>query len=163
MYLLKEFYGKLPDDKIKINWNKKPIKMEKFLSFLKVKTVRSKDHLGHCNGWTKHKNKELQLSVTGGIVNGSEWLDHIQFGKNLANPYNNYVNPFYLWEIMSKDGLDFFLAYYDDEIKKRIDELSKKIKSTKANLDDLENFYNKITHRTGRENGFRIVKVDDHR
>ncbi len=151
MYLLKEFYGKLPDDKIKINWNKNPIKIDKFLSFLTVKTTRSKDHLGSCNGWTLHENKELFLYVTGGIVNGNEWLDNIQFGRNLANSYNNYVNPFYLWEIMTKEGLDFFLAYYDDEITKRIDELSNKIKSTKATLDDLENFYNKI-HLTKRIN-----------
>lgn len=144
MYLLKEFYGKLPDDKIKINWNKNPIKMDKFLSFLTMKTIRSKDHLGSCNGWTLHENKELFLYVTGGIVNGNEWLDNIQFGRNLANSYNNYVNPFYLWEIMTEEGLDFFLAYYDDEITKQIDELSNKIKSTKANLDTLENLYNKI-------------------
>ncbi len=151
MYLLKEFYGKLPDDKIKINWNKNPIKIDKFLSFLTVKTTRSKDHLGSCNGWTLHENKELFLYVTGGIVNGNEWLDNIQFGRNLANSYNNYVNPFYLWEIMTQEGLDFFLAYYDNEITKQIDELSNKIKSTKATLDDLENFYNKI-HLTKRIN-----------
>ena len=144
MYLLKEFYGKLPDDKIKINWNKNPIKIDKFLSFLTVKTTRSKDHLGSCNGWTLHENKELFLYVTGGIVNGNEWLDNIQFGRNLANSYNNYVNPFYLWEIMTQEGLDFFIAYYDNEITKQIDELSNKIKSTKATLADLENFYNKI-------------------
>ncbi len=151
MYLLKEFYGKLPDDKIKINWNKNPIKIDKFLSFLTVKTTRSKDHLGSCNGWTLHENKELFLYVTGGIVNGNEWLDNIQFGRNLANSYNNYVNPFYLWEIMTQEGLDFFLAYYDNEITKQIDELSNKIKSIKATLDDLENFYNKI-HLTKRIN-----------
>ena len=151
MYLLKEFYGKLPDDKIKINWNKNPIKIDKFLSFLTVKTTRSKDHLGSCNGWTLHENKELFLYVTGGIVNGNEWLDNIQFGRNLANSYNNYVNPFYLWEIMTQEGLDFFLAYYDNEITKQIDELSNKIKSTKATLYDLENFYNKI-HLTKRIN-----------
>lgn len=151
MYLLKEFYGKLPDDKIKINWNKNPIKIDKFLSFLTVKTTRSKDHLGSCNGWTLYENKELFLYVTGGIVNGNEWLDNIQFGRNLANSYNNYVNPFYLWEIMTQEGLDFFLAYYDNEITKQIDELSNKIKSTKATLYDLENFYNKI-HLTKRIN-----------
>lgn len=151
MYLLKEFYGKLPNDKIKIHWNKNPIKMDKFLSFLTVKTTRSKDHLGSCNGWTIHENKEIFLYVTGGIVNGNEWLDNIQFGRNLANSYNNYVNPFYLWEIMTKEGLDFFLTYYEDEITKRIDELSNKIKSTKANLENLENFYNKI-HLTKRIN-----------
>ena len=152
MYLLKEFYGKLPDDKIKIKWNKKPIKMDEFLSFLTVETIKSNDHLGHCNGWTKHKNKELKLFITGGIINGTEWLDSIQFGKNLANPYNNYVNPFYLYEIMSKDGLDFFLEYYEDEISKRISELSNKIKSIKANLEDLESLYNKIMSGETKEN-----------
>ncbi len=150
MYLLKEFYGKLPDDKIKINWNKKPIKMEKFLSFLTVPTTRSKDHLGSCDGWTKLKNKELNLSITGGIINRVEWLDHIQFGKNLANPYNNYVNPFYLWEILTKDGLDFFYEYYVDEITKRIKDMELKIKSTEKQLSELTDFYNKIIHRSSR-------------
>jgi len=150
MHLLKEFYGKLPDEKIKINWNKNPIKMEKFLSFLTVPTVRSKEHLGACNGWTLLKNEELNLRITGGIVNKVEWLDNIQFGKKLANPYNNYVNPFYLWEILTKDGLDFFYEYYDDEITKRIKDMKMKIKTTEKQLNDLTDFYNKIIHRTSR-------------
>jgi hypothetical protein len=150
MYLLKEFYGKLLDEKIKITGNKNPIKMEKFLSFLTVLVTKSKSHLGACNGWTLYENKEVELYISGGIVNGSEWLDNIKFGKNLANQYNNYVNPFYLWEIISKEGLDFFLDYYAAEIAKRIDDLSNKIIGIKDELVDMESVYNKIIHRTSR-------------
>ena len=147
MHLLKEFYGKLPVDKIKINGNKNPIEMDKFLKFLTVETVRSNDHLGSDNGWTKLENKELNLSVDGGIVNKTEYLDSIKFGNKLANPYNNYVNPFFLWEILTKDGLDFFFAYYENEITKRIDDLSRKINTQRKQLGNLESLYNKIIHR----------------
>jgi hypothetical protein len=144
MYLLKEFYGKLPNEKIRSNWDKRPIKMEKFLSFLTVKTTRSTDHLGRENGWTRHDNEEFKLYIGGGIVKGVEYLDNIKFGEKLANPCNNFVNPFWLHEIMTKDGLDFFLGYYDDEIKKRIKELELKIKATTDRLNGLNDFHKKI-------------------
>ena len=144
MHLLKEFYGKLPDDKIKIKWNKNPIRMDIFLEFLTVSTIRSNDHLGSCNGWTKLQNKELNLSISGGIVCGIEYLDSLSFGEKLANPYNNFVNPFYLWEILTKKGMDFFYIYYDAEITERTDNLYRMIKSTKTKLKNLTGLYNKI-------------------
>jgi hypothetical protein len=157
MCFLKEFHGKLPSNKIKIFQNNNPIKMEKLLSFLTVPTIKIENHLGRCNGWTMRENKELNLIIVGGLVNCVEWIDNIQFGKNLANPYNNYVNPFYLWEIMTKDGLDFFLTYYEEEMKKRKEEikkqmhkLSNKIKSSKADLDNLASVYAKIIQQTNR-------------
>ncbi|NCW12405.1 MAG: hypothetical protein EBV82_04425 [Chitinophagia bacterium] len=42
----KELYSKLKHDKIQINWNKNPIKMDLFLSFLTVDVTRSTTHLG---------------------------------------------------------------------------------------------------------------------
>jgi hypothetical protein len=89
----KEFYNKLQSDKIRINWNKNPIKMDIFLSFLVVPVVRSSDHLGSDNGWTLLENKEISLRIGGGVVGGVEYLDHLELGTKLANPYNNYVNP----------------------------------------------------------------------
>lgn len=110
------FYNKLKDDKIKINWNENPIRMELFLSFLTIEVERSRAHLGSNNGWTKLYNKEHGLIVSGGVLGAIEYLDHIEYGIKLSNPYNNYVNPFYLFDILTKEGQIFFLEYYADDI-----------------------------------------------
>lgn len=110
------FYDKLQSDKIKINWNKNPIKMDVFLSFLTIPVERSYDHLGSDTGWTKLNNKEHKLVVSGGIVGNIEYLDNIQYGIKLSNQFNNYVNPFYLFDILTKEGQAFFLGYYANEI-----------------------------------------------
>lgn len=112
---MRKFYSQLKGDKIKINWNKKPIQMKLFLSFLAVETQRQTDFLGSCTGWTQHAG-DNNLIITGGIVGGVEYLDHILYGKNLDNQYNNFVNPFYLFPIMTEDGKKFFLDYYSEEI-----------------------------------------------
>ena len=144
MELLKELYGKLPGDKIKIKWNENPIKMDEFLAFLMAPIIRSTDHLGCKNGWTKYENKELNLYISGGTIGGIEYLNSIQFGKKLSNPYNNYVNPFYLHTIISKNGIDFFKSYYEKEIADSINGLSRDIESTKSKLKNLTTCYNKI-------------------
>ena len=112
------FYNKLDGDKIKINWNKKPIRMDLFTSFLNTELVRSYDHLGSSNGWTELNNESLKLSIKGGIVDGVEYLDCLKYGEKLSNPYNNFVNPFYLFEIMNMEGQRFFIDYYKDDITK---------------------------------------------
>jgi hypothetical protein len=38
------------------------------------------------------------------------------YGKNLDNPYNNFVNPFYIFDILNEDGKKFFLEYYAEDI-----------------------------------------------
>lgn len=111
-----DFYDKLYYDKIKINWNKNPIRMDLFLSFLTVKVERSHEHFGSSNGWTKLTNEEHKLIIGGGIVGSIEFLDSIQYGVKLSNTYNNYVNPLYLFDIFTKEGQAFFLEYYADEI-----------------------------------------------
>ncbi len=110
------FYDKLSTEKIKINWNKNPIRMELFLSFLTTNTERSHEHLGSTTRWTRLFNKENSLIVSGGVVEGVEYLDSLQFGVKLSNLYNNYVKPFYLFEILTKEGQAFFLDYYADDI-----------------------------------------------
>jgi len=132
MNLKAEFYNKLKHDKIKINWNNNPIKMDQFLSFLTVDIIRSHDHLGVDNGWTKLYNDELGLIICGGRYAGVEYLDSIQFGKKLANQYNNYVNPFYIFEILTDDGKLFFIDYYKDEIVKIVE-------GSEAEIDRLKN------------------------
>lgn len=111
-------YNKLNGDKLKINWNKNPIKMDLFISFLNVELIRSNDHLGSNNGWTKLSNDNIKLHVKGGIVEGFEYLDSLEYGNKLSNPYNNFVNPFYLFDIMTDEGRRFFIEYYKDEINK---------------------------------------------
>ncbi len=128
------FYNKLNNDKIKINWNKNPIKMDLFISFLNVKLVRSHDHLGSNNGWTKLNNESISLVIGGGFVNGIEYLDSIQFGRKLSNPYNNYVNPFYLFEIMTSEGQSFFVDYYKDDINNIVKSYEDKKNNAENNL-----------------------------
>jgi len=116
MNLKLELYKHLKDDKVKINWNKNPIKMDRFISFLTVELTRSRNHLGYENGWTLLENGSLKIG--GGIVNGIEYLDRIQCGVKLSNPYNNYVSPFYLFDVMTDEGKAFFAEYYKEEINK---------------------------------------------
>lgn len=108
--------NKLNKDKIKINGNENPIEMDLFLSFLTVPTTISTEHLGYENGWTRRDNKEHNLIIYGALVNGENYLDAILYGKKLQNPYNNYVNPFYLLPIMNVEGVKFFIDYYEEEM-----------------------------------------------
>ncbi len=128
------FYNKLNADKIKINWNKNPVKMDLFTSFLNVELIRSHDHLGSNNGWSKLYNESFNLVIGGGFVDGIEYLDSIQFGRKLSNPYNNYVNPFYLFEIMNIRGQSFFIDYYKDEIDKIVKSYEDKKSNAEHNL-----------------------------
>lgn len=137
--------SKLANDKIKINWNKKPIKMDLFLSFLTVEVEKSYDHLGACTGWTLYKNDSINLIVKGGIVreHGCEYLDAIEYGKKLQNKYNNYCNPFYLFEIMTDVGKEFFVNYYMEDIEKILkDTLSDVVRKERELLQAKEYFEN---------------------
>jgi len=107
---------KLKGDRIKIAQNRKPITMELFLSFLTIEVRRGTGHAGEYMGWTRMINDHHKLTVRGGIVGRVEYLDMIEYGENLDNQYNNFVNPFYLWPIMTNDGKRFFLEYYTDDI-----------------------------------------------
>jgi len=142
----KEFYCKLKDDKIKINWNKNPIRMDVFLSFLTIPVEIIIDHLGSNTGWTKRENKEAALIVGGGILNGVEYLDSLQFGAKLSNAYNNYVNPFFIFGVMTKQGKSFFLDYYKDEIleivernKQSVVFFERRLQEQKDCLDEIQN------------------------
>jgi len=142
------FLKKMPGDKVKINWNKSPIEMELFLSFLMVDTTRSNDHLGYTNGWTRLYG-DNDLTVGGGRVGGVEYLDNIQYGKNLDNGYNNYVNPFYLFEIMTGEGKEFFLNYYSDEISGALRSASKSLSEAGEYKSELFEFWGNLGAQTG--------------
>lgn len=147
------FLLKLDSKKIEINWNKKPITMELFLSFLKVETEISRDHLGYGNGWTRRINKEIDLYIRGGVVGGVNYLDSIEYGKNKANRYNNYVNPFYLFDIMTDEGKKFFLEYYKEDIenvllriKDKIQYHREQVKKQNLELTEAKNILKKYRH-----------------
>lgn len=144
MNLQKEFYRKLDSDKIKINWNENPIKMELFLSFLKIKTERCTNFLGHSTGWTQLINDKHKLIIKGGLVKSIEHLDNLQYGTNLDNQYNNYVNPFYLFDILNKNGKMFFLEYYKAEICDVLKQASLKVNRLKEQLDESEKLKSSI-------------------
>lgn len=105
----------LKTDKLSISHNKNPIKMEKFLKFLKCEVMIETDNLGYLNGWRERKGND-DLIIKSGIVDKIEYLNSIQYKKNLGNPWNNYVNPFYLFDILTEEGKSFFIKYYQSEI-----------------------------------------------
>lgn len=142
--LKKTFYNKLPHDKIKINWNKNPISMSLFLSFLTVEVKRSHDHLGSYTGWTLLENDKLKLKIGGGIVNGIELLDSLQFGEKLSNSYNNYINPFYLFDILSEEGRDFFFNYYKSDIENIVKSVESDIKYLESDLKNKKELLSEI-------------------
>jgi len=125
---------KLDYEKIEINWNENPIKMDLFLSFITVPVERSRDHLGSSNGWTKLFNKEHKLIICGGCMQGGEYIDHLEYGEKLHNRFNNWVNPFFLFPIMTQEGKDFFLDYYKKEITEVIQKQKNVVTYAKAKL-----------------------------
>jgi len=129
-----DFYANLSSDKVKINWNKNPIRMDLFLSFLTVELTRSYKHLGSDTGWTKLLNNDLKLIVCGGVVKGVEYLNSIEYGMRLQNPYNNYCNPFYLFPIMNDVGKAFFVQYYMIDIEQLIEKSKNSVENLELKL-----------------------------
>lgn len=146
MELNKEFYRHLDMKKIEINWNKNPVPMEKFLSFLTIPVLKSTDHLGYSNGWTRFYNDEFNLSAKGGVCDGGHWLHDLQFGNKLHNPYNNYVNPFYLFDILTEEGKKFFVEYYKNEIIQLQRKQKEKVSHIKQSLKEEKELESKINN-----------------
>lgn len=144
----KELYDKLDCNKIQITQNSDPIRMELFMSFLKVPVVEIKDHLGSCSGWTRYENKEIGLVIMGGCVRGVEYLDSIQYAKNPSNKYNNYVNPFFIFDLLTNDGRKFFANYYKNEILKIISDTKFALEAAKKNVITLNDLYDGLVKET---------------
>ena len=135
-----EIYNKIKRDKFKItHWNKDLIEMKTFLSFLTIDVELIKEHLGASTGWTKYNNQNINLIIKGGVFNGVEYLESLEYGKKLSNVWNNYVNPFYLFDILNRKGQRFFLDYYKDEINEAIKEQSIKVKQASEKYKRLKN------------------------
>lgn len=130
-----DFLKELPCDLTEISQkNKKLIPMNIFLTFLKVDVVRSTQHLGYSNGWTQLSGSN-NLVISGGILNGVEYLHNIKFKRNLRSVYNDYVNPFYIFEILKDNGKDFFINFYADEINKLLAKNSLATQNAQQALD----------------------------
>lgn len=142
--MIKILFKELDSNKIKISWNKNPIKMELFLSFLTIPVERSYNHLGAFTGWTRLFNDNYNLEIGGGKVNDIEYLDSLKFGKRLSNPYNDYVNPFYLFDIFTLEGKQFFLEYYKSDINELIKDKKIKIEKQEKLIEEQKNYLNKI-------------------
>jgi hypothetical protein len=128
-------YKHLKISTIQLNGCKNPIPMEKFLQYLTVKTKLSRKNLGFGNGWRERYNEAEKLVITGGVMRGVEYLDAIEFGEKLQNPYNNYVNPFYIFHLMTSEGKAFFTRHYSDEIKKLIKGLNENVVEAKSKIE----------------------------
>ena len=138
--IMNQVLSQLKSDKIKINWNKNPIKMKEFLEFLTVDVKLVSEHLGSDMGWTKYIG-DNRLIISGGKVAKTEYLDSIQYKNNLSNPYNNYVNPFFIFDILTLEGQKFFFDYYKEDICTIIEKQKSKIEQTEKKLADLKTEY----------------------
>lgn len=136
----KVFYSKL--DYYKISFNKEnPIQIELFLPFLLCDTVKSTDNIGIDNGWGLYTNDDFKLKIKSYTTNNIEYLHRIEYGNNLGNPYNNNVNPFYIFDILSFEGKKFFIKYYKDDIDALLDDQKKTIKSYENRLKEEKEIY----------------------
>lgn len=140
---MKDFIKKLSYDKIKINNNKRPIKMSLFLSFLNIELKRSKSHLGSSNGWTMLYSEDKKLIIKGGIVSGTEYLTSIEYEMKLHNSFNNYVNPFFIFHLITEEGHDFFKDYYKEDILKIIKDSELSIDNKTQDIIYLQDLINK--------------------
>jgi hypothetical protein len=117
----------------------KHIPMELFISFLvDVNLIRAKDNLGIDIGYTILRDETKGLILSGYIFNGVEYLDRIEYGKNLKNSYNNYCNPFNIWEMLTEKGKHFFLNYYKDVISNKRIELFNHLQYLKSTVEEHE-------------------------
>lgn len=122
-----------------------PIKMSKFLSFLNVEVIKNEKCRGADNGWTEYKG-ENGLIIHGGVVRPEmEYLDCVEYGNRLQALFHNYVNPFYLFDIMTKEGKDFFIDYYGKDIQLMIDTEKATEKRAKENREEIEEFLQSYT------------------
>lgn len=62
-----------------------------------------------------YENKDINLIITGNRVNGVEYLDSLRYGKKLFESLQYSVNPFYLFDILTKEGREVFMDYYADD------------------------------------------------
>jgi hypothetical protein len=137
---MREFFKPLSWKKLEMHHHQGKITVPLLLSFLTVETERNKTCLGSSNGWTQHRGPN-GLIVSGGFVNGVELLNSVQYGTNLDNCYNNFVNPFYLFDIMTEEGKSFFLDLYRDDILELMNKEAAKVASATPSFKRLRDFW----------------------
>lgn len=104
------------------------IRMDVFKPFITVET-KPCDGLGSDNGWSYYENNTGTLIIQGGCYKGVGWLDNIRYGKRLQNPYNNFVNLFGVWDILSEEGQKFVIDYYESDLRKALDSKREEIET----------------------------------
>jgi len=133
-----ELFKRLDSAKGKMNKGN-PIRMDLFLSFLTVNTEAVEHHVGASTGRTMRTGEE-DLVIEGCFVDGVEYLDGIEYGEKMHNCYNNFVNPFFLFNIMTEQGKKFFIDYYSDDIKEEVKAAEDQISALKARMGSLEKY-----------------------
>ena len=67
-------------------------------------------------------------------------MDTIEYGHKMHNNYNNFVSPFFLFDIMTEQGKKFFIDYYSDDIKEEVSAAKDQMAELKARIDSLEKY-----------------------
>lgn len=141
-----ELYSKLDYRKIQFYANPNPIDVNLFISFLTIPI----DRAGYVGEYTvQYQNLTHNLIIHAEAPTGKPvYLDSIQYKKRLCNAYNNYVNPFLLFDIMTEDGKKFFIDYYKDDINKLLDAKNAKFLKLKAEAEHAESELKTLQYET---------------
>lgn len=73
--------------------------------------------------------------------NGVQYVDSIEYGRNLANIHSHHVSPFYIFDILNDDGKAFFKNFYKDAIAKHIAKLDEQAKKAQQELEEAKAFW----------------------
>lgn len=138
----KDFYKRLTLGKIGIGWNKKPVEMDLFLSFLEIDVVEKDNPAYKVLEWTLYENEQYKLKITGKKVDSNEYLYCINCRENLQKECHNFVNPFYLFDIFNDEGKQFFIDYYMDDILHLIDRQHEVVLDLQTKIDIEKKVYN---------------------
>jgi len=62
----------------------------------------------------------------------------------MHNPYNNYVNPFFLFNLLNKEGKKFFVGYYADDIDDILEKSRNSIMELKQMVANSQEIYSTV-------------------
>lgn len=122
-------------NKIKSGFDKKLIEFKTLKDFLdesfKIKTNWASAYTDWIN-----KDETLEIGTVG--IEGKSYIDKIERGGFEQNPYNCYINGFGLWDILNKQGKEFFLKYYASELQDIKDKFRDEIRYKKNEINKLK-------------------------
>src|SRR5699024_6193244 len=97
-----KIYSELTVDKLKLR-SHQCITKEKFLSFLTVDVKENKNCFGYDTWWREYRGENgLIISCGQVMIDGEkvELLDSVKYKKQLMSRYNDFINPFFMLEIL---------------------------------------------------------------